>query len=303
MKQYDSTNLMIHPGRSDDPAVIVEVRPEEAGWDTLWFQVRRLAAGGQWQSETGGQELALVVLSGVLDVSSNRGDWHGAGRRPDVFAGLPYALYLPPYTTFCVGAVTPCEWAIASAAAGSSFPPHLVTPDQVGVEIRGGGHATRQINNIMPPGFPSERLVVVEVYTPGGNWSSYPPHKHDRHREDAAGALVEADLDEIYYYRFDRPGGYALQRVYTGPDSPLQLAGRPIDATVTARDHDVVLIPEGYHPVSSPVGYTTYYLNVLAGSAQSLAATDDPQYAWVKGSYASPDPRVPVYNLTEARKL
>jgi len=303
MKQYDSTNLLIHPGRSEDPDVTVEVRPEDAGWDTLWFQVRRLAAGGQWEFKTGARELALVVLGGLLNVASNRGDWQEIGRRPNVFAGLPHALYLPPHTTFATSALTSCELAVATAAAGPNFPPRLVTPDEVSVEVRGGGHATRQINNIMPPGFPCERLVVVEVYTPGGNWSSYPPHKHDRHLEGENGALVEADLDEIYYYRFDRPEGYALQRVYTGPESPLERAGRPIDATVAARDHDVVLIPEGYHPVSSPVGYTTYYLNVLAGSAQSLAASDDPQYAWVKGSYESHDPRVPLYDVTEAKKL
>ena len=94
---------------------------------------------------------------------------------------------------------------------------------------------------------------------PGGNWSSYPPHKHDRHIEGENGTICEADLDEIYYYRFDRPEGYALQRVYTAPDSPLDRAGRPIEAVIAAREHDVVLIPEGYHPVSSPVGYTTYY--------------------------------------------
>ena len=163
------------------------------------------------------------------------------------------------------------------------------------IEIRGGDHATRQINSILPPGFPCQRLVVVEVYTPGGNWSSYPPHKHDVHTVDAAGTLVEADLDETYYYKIDRPEGYAIQRVYTDADSPLHRAGYPIDAAVIARNDDVVLIPEGYHPVSSPVGYTTYYLNVLAGSAQSLAAQDDPDYAWVKGSYQGLDPRVPIY--------
>ena len=125
---------------------------------------------------------------------------------------------------------------------------------------------------MLPPGFPCQRLVVVEVYTPGGNWSSYPPHKHDVHTVAPDGSLVQADLDEIYYYKIDRPEGYALQRIYTDADSPLQRAGCPIDAAVIARDNDVVLIPEGYHPVSSPVGYTTYYLNVLAGSAQSLAS-------------------------------
>lgn len=303
MKQYDANNLVIHPARSNDPGVIVEVRPEDAGWDTIWFQARRLAAGEQWQSKTGGRETAVLILGGVLDVSSSRGDWQKIGRRPHVFAGLPYAFYLPAYTTYAVTAATSCEFAVASAAAGPTFPPRLVTPGYLAVEIRGGGHATRQINNIMAPGFPSERLVMVEVYTPGGNWSSFPPHKHDRHREAEDGRLLEADLDEIYYYRFDRPEGFALQRIYTGADSPLQRAGCPIEAAVAPREHDVVLIPEGYHPVSSPVGYTTYYLNVLAGSAQSLAATDDPQYAWVKGSYESSDPRVPVYDVSEAKRL
>ena len=171
----------------------------------------------------------------------------------------------------------------------------LVTPADAAIEIRGGDHATRQINSIIPPGFPCQRIVVVEVYTPGGNWSSYPPHKHDVHTVDAAGAIVQADLEETYYYKIDRPEGYAIQRVYTDADSPLHKAGYPIDAAVIARNDDVVLIPEGYHPVSSPVGYTTYYLNVLAGSAQSLAAQDDPDYAWVKGSYQGLDPRVPIY--------
>jgi 5-deoxy-glucuronate isomerase len=185
-------------------------------------------------------------------------------------------------------------------ATEQDFAPRLVTPKDVWVEIRGGDHATRQINSILPPGFPCARLVVVEVYTPGGNWSSYPPHKHDVHKTDPQGRIVEADLDEVYYYRFDRPEGYAFQRVYTDPESPLHRAGCPIDAAVLARNDDVVLIPEGYHPVSAPPGYTTYYLNVLAGSAQSLASTDDPDYAWVKGSYRSRDPRVPLYDVSRA---
>ena len=140
-------------------------------------------------------------------------------------------------------------------------------------------------------------MVVVEVYTPGGNWSSYPPHKHDVHKVSSNGTLLEADLDEIYYYKIDRPEGYALQRIYTDPESPLHRAGYPIDAAVIARNNDVVLIPEGYHPVSSPVGYTTYYLNVLVGTAQSLAATDDPNFAWVKDTYQTRDPRIPIYPI------
>jgi 5-deoxy-glucuronate isomerase len=165
------------------------------------------------------------------------------------------------------------------------------------VEIRGGDNATRQINSILPPGFACQRLVVVEVYTPGGNWSSYPPHKHDVHRADDQGNVIEADLEEVYFYRIDKPAGYAVQRIYTDAASPLQQAGAPIDALVMARDGDAVLVPEGYHPVASPPGYTTYYLNVLAGSAQSLANTEDPNHAWVKGTYKTRDPRIPVYKV------
>ena len=298
MRQYTSGNLVIHPGRSVDPAVVVEVTPDVAGWETINFRVCRLVAGGDWSFETTNHELALVVLGGTVDVDSSRGSWEGLGRRANVFAGLPYALYLSRNTAFSVKAATDAEFAVAWVEVGQDFAPRLITPAQVDVEIRGGDHATRQINRMLPPGFPCQRLVVVEVYTPGGNWSSYPPHKHDVHRVAPDGTLAEADLDEIYYYKIDRPEGYALQRVYTDADSPLQAAGYPIDAVVTARNDDVVLVPEGYHPVSSPVGYTTYYLNVLAGSAQSLAAQDDPLFAWVKDSFRSRDPRVPVYDLS-----
>ncbi|HWQ15468.1 MAG TPA: 5-deoxy-glucuronate isomerase [Roseiflexaceae bacterium] len=295
MRQYDTHNLIVHPGGSADPGVVVEVTPERAGWDYIHFQVRRLPAGGAWSFATGEHELALVSLGGALDVVSDRGSWRGVGGRPHVFAGLPHALYLPRRTALTVRALADAEFAVAWALTDRDDAPRLVTPDEVAVEIRGGDNATRQINSIIPPGFPCRRLVVVEVYTPGGSWSSYPPHKHDVHRTDGSGTLLEADLEEIYYYKFDKPEGYAFQRVYTGPDSPLQRAGHPIDALLLAREDDVVLVPEGYHPVASAPGYTAYYLNVLAGSAQSLANSDDPRYAWVKESYTARDPRVPVY--------
>lgn len=301
MRQYTADNLAIHPGNSADPDVVVEVTPELAGWDTISFQVRRLAAGRTWSFQTDAHELALVMLGGAVDVDTNRGRWQGVGRRTDVFAGLPHVLYLPPQTDLVVAAIMDCEFAIAWVAADEDHAPVLITPADVEIEIRGGDHATRQINRIMPPGFPCQRLVVVEVYTPAGNWSSYPPHKHDVHTVGADGALLQADLDEIYYYKIDRREGYALQRVYTDADSPLHRAGFPIDAAVIARHDDVVLIPEGYHPVASPVGYTTYYLNVLAGSAQSLAAQDDPAYAWIKESYQTIDPRVPIYRGKDER--
>ena len=134
---------------------------------------------------------------------------------------------------------------------------------------------------MLTPDFPSHRLVVVEVFTPAGNWSSFPPHKHDVHNPPG-----EVDLEEIYYYRMDRPEGFAVQRVYT--------QDRRIDETITVRDGELVLVPEGYHPVAAAHGYNVYYLNALAGSAHSLAASDDPDYAWVRSTWSEKDPRVPL---------
>jgi 5-deoxy-glucuronate isomerase len=200
---------------------------------------------------------------------------------------MPYAVYLPRNTDFEITALTDgFEVASCWVPTDQNFPAQLVTPADIQIELRGGGNATRQISDILPPGFNCHRLVVVEVYTPSGNWSSYPPHKHDVHREDDDGNILEADLEEIYFYKFDRPGGYAFQRVYNDD--------RSIDAVMMAQEHDAVLVPEGYHPVVSAHGYTTYYLNFLAGSAQSLANTDDPAYTWVKNTWTFQDPRLPI---------
>lgn len=298
MRQYDAGNLVVHPGNSTDPNVVVEVTPELAGWDYIRFHVRRLAAGHSWTFATGDYEMAIVPLSGSLSVESSRGQWSHIGKRENVFNGLPYALYLPRQTSLTAKAETPCEFAVALAPSDRDYTPRLVTPADIEIEIRGGDNATRQINNIIPPGFPCQRLVVVEVYTPGGNWSSYPPHKHDIHKTDSTGKVLEADLEEVYFYKLDRPEGFAFQRIYTAPESPLHRAGFPIDTVLLARNNDVVLVPEGYHPVTSPPGYTTYYLNVLAGSAQSLANSEDSSYVWVKEGYRSHDPRVPIYDVT-----
>ncbi|GCE21902.1 5-deoxy-glucuronate isomerase [Dictyobacter kobayashii] len=300
MRQYNADNLIVHPGGASDAAVITEVTPELAGWDYLNFQVRRLPEHGSWTSATGEHELALVPLGGRIRVESDRGQWEHIGERTSVFSGLPHALYLPRRTSFNVQAETSCEYVVVWVRTDQDHEPRLVTPADVSIEIRGGDNATRQINSIIPPGFPCHRLIVVEVYTPGGNWSSYPPHKHDIHKTDSAGSVVEADLEEIYFYKLSRPEGYAFQRVYTDPESPLHRAGKPIDAVLLARENDAVLVPEGYHPVASPPGYTTYYLNALAGSAQSLANSEDPRYVWIKAGYQGHDTRVPVYEI--ARK-
>ena len=297
MRSYNSNNLVIHPGNSVDPDVVVEVTPELAGWDYIRFQLRRLNAQSSWTFATSNAELAIVVLSGRISVESSRGQWQHIGERSSVFSGLPSALYLPRHTSLTVSAETLCEYAVALAPTDQDHEPRLVTQHDIEVEVRGGDNATRQINSILPPGFPCHRLVVVEVYTPSGNWSSYPPHKHDVHKIDHAGKVVEADLEEIYFYKIDPSQGFAFQRVYTDPESPLHRAGYPIDAGLVVQNNDTVLVPEGYHPVACAPGYTSYYLNVLAGSAQSLANSEDPRHRWVKERYQSRDVRVPIYAI------
>lgn len=296
MKKYSAENLLIRPKtHPDDPCLILDITPEQAGWEYISFQVRRLKSGASWSFKNGGCESAIVPLSGVFSVESNRGRWSGVGGRKSVFEGAGHVLYLPRGSEFTITASEAGEFAFTWVPSDEDHPPFLTTPDQVPVSVRGGDHATRQINDLLPPGSPVHRLVLVEVYTPGGNWSSYPPHKHDVHMKNADGSLIEADLEEVYFFKIDRSEGYALQWVYTDDQSPLQKAGHPIDAVIRAENDCAVLVPEGYHPVSSPPGYTTYYLNVLAGSSQCLANQDDPRYAWVKNSYTSVDPRVPLY--------
>ncbi|MBE0659983.1 MAG: 5-deoxy-glucuronate isomerase [Bryobacteraceae bacterium] len=268
------SKLLVKPDRFTD-------RPGDFGYEYLSFQNSKLASGARLSGASGANELAIVMLGGVCSVASSAGNFEQVGGRADVFSGLPHTLYLPIGTEFTITATTDCDVALCYCKAAHSHPAQLVTPDDVVVEIRGGGNATRQINHLIRPGFAAHRILICEVYTPGGNWSSYPPHKHDVHNPPA-----EVDLEEIYYYRVNRPEGYAIQRVYT-PD-------RSLDETVTVHDGEMVLIPEGYHPVVAAHGYDVYYLNALAGSAHSMAAADDPDYAWVRSEWKDRDPRLPL---------
>ncbi len=270
----DDENLLVHPGAFRNGI-------ENFNFEYLSFQARKMAPGEKYSAESGGTELAVVVLGGICSVSSSRGEWKRFGGRKTVFDGFPYTLYLPVNTSFTLTADTDCDLAFCYSRAEKEHPAHLVTPDQVSIEIRGGGNATRQIHAMIPPEFPADRLLVVEVFTPEGNWSSFPPHKHDVHNPPA-----EVDLEEFYYYRIERPEGFAIQKVYT--------ADRRIDETLTVRDGELVLVPEGYHPVVAAHGYNVYYLNALAGSARSMASSDDPDYAWVRNAWREKDLRLPM---------
>jgi 5-deoxy-glucuronate isomerase len=273
--------MLIRPEGNTSKRETLVASPEAVGFEYLSFSVIRLSSADRFEGQTGQDEAGLVLLGGRCGVRSSAGNWESIGGRRDVFDGMPYAVYLPIDTEYTIVTETGCEIALCSSRAEQSFPARLITPADVEVEIRGGGNATRQINHILKPEFQAHRLLLVEVYTPSGNWSSYPPHKHDVHNPPG-----EVDLEEIYYYKIDRPGGYAIQRLYTAD-------GR-IDIALTVRDGELVLVREGYHPVVAAHGYNVYYLNALAGSAHSMAASDDPEYAWVRPTWKDRDPRVPL---------
>ncbi len=281
------SDLLVKSQDAGGSGIFTQVSAAAVGWDYLNMAAQRLNAGEKFHTHTHEHEHISVILGGRAHVRTSHGDFMNVGRRPNVFSGMPYAIYLPRRSEIEIEALSDgLEVASCWVPTDQDYPARLITPADVTVELRGGGNASRQINSILPPGSACHRLVCVEVYTPSGNWSSYPPHKHDVHTVAPDGTLTEADLEEIYFYKIDKPDGYAYQRVYT--------ADGHLDELMLARHHDAVLVPEGYHPVVSAHGYTTYYLNFLAGSAQSLANTDDPAYAWIKGTWTGLDARVPV---------
>jgi 5-deoxy-glucuronate isomerase len=266
----------------------------EAQWEHLNFLARTMAQGCTWQGQTGANECLFVLLGGNFSVKTSRGNWQTINGRKDVFSGLPHALYLPPETSFILTAESETlDLAFGWCATEQSHPAQFITPLQVhqmGIEHRGGDNATRQINRILPPGSECHRLVCVEVYTPSGNWSSFPAHKHDCRKIDpVTGNLLEAKLEETYFYKIDKPKGFAIQKIYTDD--------RGLNEIVEPRNNDLVLIPRGYHPVIAGHGYNVYYLNFLAGSDQSLASSDDPDHKWIYGTWKGKDPRIPMVTL------
>lgn len=260
---------------------LLHLTREQAEWEWMSFFVRRIQPGDVLRARTEHEEAVFVLLGGMCFA-----DWGQEkkliGKRRNVFDGLPFALYLPHRNEATFTAQTVCEIAECRVPSKASLEPKLITPTEVASSLRGGGNASRQIVDIIRPDFPADKLVVIEVYTPGGNWSSYPPHKHDAHNPPA-----EVDLDEIYYYRIDRPKeGFALQRLYSQDDSH--------DFTIRTKDGDAVLVRSGFHPVVAGPGYNVYYLNFLAGTSRTLAVTEDPNHVWLKSTWKDTDPRLPL---------
>jgi 5-deoxy-glucuronate isomerase len=226
------------------------------------FEVLRLEPGRRVERDTGERECCAVVISGRCSI----GDFSDLGGRADPWSGLPDAAYLPPGTSFAVEGDG--EVALCFAPGTGAHPARVLPGSEIDVEVRGFGNQERTIHPILMGDRPADSLLVCEVLTPAGHWSSYPPHKHDR---DAM--PEESFLEETYYHRVKPAQGFALQRVYT--------AEGDLDETLSVRDRDTVLVPRGYHTVSAPPGYELYYLNVMAGPTRAWAIANDPDHEWM----------------------
>ncbi len=247
---------------------VATVTPASAGWAHVGFEALVLGAGRAAERDTGARECCVVVVAGHVHVRSGHGDWRDLGARDTPFAGAPDAAYLPPGTRFVVeGAAGGGEVGLCFAPGDGGAEPRVLPASGVVAETRGHGAHERTVNAILMGGEAADALLVCEVQTPPGHWSSYPPHKHDR---DAL--PEESRLEETYYFRIDPPQGFGLQRVYTGD--------RSLDETLAVRDRDTVLVPRGYHTVSAPPGYAVYYLNVMAGPTRAWAVANDPDHEW-----------------------
>jgi 5-deoxy-glucuronate isomerase len=279
----------------DDPLLVT---PEDAGWQRCGLRVVRLDAGSSRTLVSGNEEMAVLPLAGgdcAVEVEGRRFELAG---RESVFARVSDWAYIPVDAELRLSSAAGCELALASARATRRFDPARVEAAAVPVELRGAGQSTRQINNFMVPGVfdGADKLICCEVLTPDGNWSSYPPHKHDATPE------CEVDNEEIYYFRVGRTGstgyapeGFAVHRTYTDD--------RSLDETVIVGDGDVFLVPAGYHgPCIAAPGYPLYYLNVMASDTgpRKLAFTDDARYHWIRATWEGMDldARLPMTSAT-----
>lgn len=257
---------------------VCAIDPSRAGWDWTTFHVYRLEPGQRVSRTADDHERLVIVLEGRAGLNAGGREYGEHGSRATVFDGPPPpVLLVEPGLAVEATAVTQACIAIAAAPGGTTRRTALFAPEDVAVEVRGEGNTERRIHHLLPPATEAGRLIAFEVFTPGGNWSSYPPHKHDTENPP-----LESRLEELYYYRFAKPRqGFAVARVYT--------SDRRLDEVMTPMDGDLVLVPEGYHPVGVPAGYDCYYLNVMAGPRRAWEFTVDPDHAWlVNWSPASP---------------
>lgn len=261
------SRLLVKPRQGD--VLMQHITRETAGWSYIDFSVLKLAAGEQHAFRAAAdREYCLTLLTGHADIQVDEQQFRQLGDRSSVFEDKsPFAVYVPPGCQVKVTAADAIELAISAAPAEGRLPPRLIRPEEMKRSVRGSGSNTRYICDILPESAQAESLLVVEVVTPAGNTSSYPPHKHDEQSER------ETLLEETYYHRVNPPQGFAFQRVYTGD--------RSLDETMAVENHDVVLVPKGYHPCGTVHGYDLYYLNTMAGPERRWQFFNDPDHEWL----------------------
>ena len=264
-----NASLRLRPHAPDADGTVLAVTPASAGWDHVGFRVVKLDDGQSYSGGEPGREACLVLVAGRADVVAGDSRFDALGGRASPFEDrAPGAVYVPAGVAYTVTAHGPVELAVCTAPGNGDGEVRAIDSARMSRETRGGGSNTRYVRNILSEGEPAQSLLVVEVITPGGHWSSYPPHKHD-----TATSGEETLLEETYYHRLQPPQGFAFQRVYTDD--------RSIDQTVAVEDGDVVMVPRGYHPVGAPHGYDLYYLNVMAGPERRWIFRNDPAHDWI----------------------
>ena len=260
--------MLRRPKKPAGQGPVAIVTPESAGWSYVGFEVYELSRGDGVRQSTGAREVCVVMVEGQADIAAGAQAWKDVGSRKSVFEGAPDAVYAPPGQLLEIRASSEtCEVALCWAPAERGAEPALIEASSIKPFKRGSGGTERTIHNILMEDRPADSLLVTEVLTPAGHWSSYPPHKHDT--DDPPN---ETYLEETYYHRMARPEGFAVQLAYTDD--------RSLDEAIQVRDGDVVLVPRGYHPVAAGPGYDLYYLNVMAGPRRRWLVTTDPDHRW-----------------------
>ncbi|MBX3598180.1 MAG: 5-deoxy-glucuronate isomerase [Rhizobiaceae bacterium] len=260
-------NLKVKTGKGTGR--VAHITPQSAGWSYVGFDLYRLKPGETASGSTEGNEACLVFVTGNGITHANGNDLGVLGERMSPFEGKPWSVYVPQDGNWSVTAQTDLELAVCTAPGlGGGLPVRVIAPDELGQEVRGKGTNTRYVTNILPENEPADSLLVVEVITPGGHTSSYPPHKHDQDNMPA-----ESYLEETYYHRLNPPQGFAFQRVYTDD--------RSLDEAMAIEDGDVVLVPKGYHPCAACHGYDLYYLNVMAGPKRTWKFHNAAEHEWL----------------------
>ncbi|MCB0023693.1 MAG: 5-deoxy-glucuronate isomerase [Caldilinea sp.] len=270
---------LIRPAGGNGETIVVT--PQSAGWQYLSFRVVVLAAGERTTIQTGGEEVAIVPLQGAGTLAVDGNTY--ALSRSGVFVGPPALLYAPPGKSIEVVAESSFEFAMGGAPAEGKYGVRLIRPEEIKCEIRGGGAARRQVNHILAPPLPAERLILFEVYVPGGSWSGWPPHCHD-------GSGGSPYLEETYYYRIDPADGFAIHRNYR--------LDNDFDELLPVRNGELVLVTQGYHPVAAAPGCNVYFLNYLAGELldeeRARPPLDDYRYAWIKADWEGNRLELPI---------